>query len=515
MALALSSLFAMTACDSAPASTPVQREHVLRVVPQTDLEILDPVYSASVLTLTHAYLVYDTLFGMDTELKITPQMVDSYETSTDRKTWSFTLRDGLEFHDGAPVTAADVVASLKRWAEKNVAGQRLFGFVENCEAVDAKTFRMQLSKPYRLVLESLGWYGPPFIMPARVANISANTQIDDPTGSGPFIFKKDEWRPGEKVVYVRNPKYKPRHEAASGTAGGKIAKVDRIEWTVIKDPQTQSNALTAGEVDVLMTLPYEQYAALHSHPDVRIDALAVGQFSLIFNHLQPPFNDVKVRRAAMAAMEQTPFLKTQVGIPEMYRTCYSFYSCDSPYATEKGLGFMANPSLQTARQLLKESGYKGETIVVLRQTEPVILAKLPAVAAQLLRAAGFTVEVHSMDPGAFAARSNKKEGWNAILNGFRPATINPALSRALSAACYPKAPAGWPCDSWLEELRNSFGFADGEHERKAVAELIQMRAAEVASYVPLGEYRVGFATRKNVTGFVRAPYVMFWNVEKQ
>src|ERR1041385_1487843 len=211
-------------CTSAAAKT-------LRVALHSDLKIVDPIWTTALITVNHGYMIYDTLFALDAKLAVKPQMVDRYETSADKLTWTFTLRDGLEWHDGAPVTAEDCVASLKRWGARDAMGQKLMSFVAELGAPDAKTIRMTLKEPYGLVLQTLAKPGAsvPFMMPKRVADTDPNKQITDYTGSGPFIFKADEWRPGEKVVYVKNPKYKPRGEPASGLAGGKIAKVDRSE----------------------------------------------------------------------------------------------------------------------------------------------------------------------------------------------------------------------------------------------------------------------------------------------
>jgi peptide/nickel transport system substrate-binding protein len=228
------------------------------VVPPADLTTLDPIVPGYI-TRDHGYLVYDTLFGMDAEGKVAPQMVDTYEVSEDRLSWTFTLRDGLEFHDGTPVTSGDVIASIQRWAQRDTMGQRLLSYSPRWETVDARTFRMTLNAPYSHVVETLGKPNfPAFIMPRRIAETAPTGQIDDPTGSGPFIFKKDEWKPGEQVVYVRNVRYKPRIELPSGTAGGKIARVDRIEWRIIRDAQTQANALAAGEVDLIAVPAYER-----------------------------------------------------------------------------------------------------------------------------------------------------------------------------------------------------------------------------------------------------------------
>ena len=186
-------------------------------------------------------------------------MVDKWTVSDDKLTWTFTLRDGLEWHDGQPVTAEDCVASLKRWSARDGMGQKLMSFVAELKATDAKTFVMKLKEPYGLVLGTLGkpTSNIPFMMPKRVAETDPNTQITETIGSGPFIFKKDEWKPGEKAVYLKNPKYKPRAEPPSGFAGGKVAKVDRVEWIWIADAADAVNALLNGEIDFIEAPPHD------------------------------------------------------------------------------------------------------------------------------------------------------------------------------------------------------------------------------------------------------------------
>jgi len=241
---ALAGSLVLFACTATPAT----RGKVLRIVPQSDLEILDPVFTTAGVTYNHANMIYDTLFGIDANGQISKQMLETYGTSADQKIWTFTLREGLEFQDGTPVTSEDVIASIQRWGQKDTMGQQLMTFVDRWEALNAKIFRMKLKEPYALVLESL-WGA--FIMPKRVADTPADKPITDTTGSGPFIYRKDESKTGEKVVYIRNSKYRPRTDPASGTSGGKVVKVDRVEWIIIKDTQTAVNALTAGEVDLI------------------------------------------------------------------------------------------------------------------------------------------------------------------------------------------------------------------------------------------------------------------------
>src|SRR5690242_3571327 len=248
------------------------QDKVLRFVQNGNLTILDPIWTTAYVTRDHGYMIYDTLFSTDASNAVQPQMVYKYSVSSDKLLWTFTLRDGLEWHDGAPVTAEDCVASLKRWGARDTMGQKLMSYVAELAAPDQKTIRMTLREPYGLVLQTLAKPGAnvPFMMPKRVAETDPAKQITDYTGSGPFIFKADEWRPGEKAVYVKNPKYRPRSEPASGLAGGKVAKVDRVEWIWIADPQTQVNALLAGEVDMIEAPPHDLLPLLAADRQVEL-----------------------------------------------------------------------------------------------------------------------------------------------------------------------------------------------------------------------------------------------------
>ena len=200
---------------SSPAKT-------ILAVMHSDLRVIDPEFTTAYITRDHGYMVYDTLLATDENFAVKPQMAD-WKISDDKLTYTFTLRDGLKWHDGAPVTAEDCVASLKRWAKNDSMGQKLFEFTASLEATDEKTITLKLKEPYGLVLESLAKPSSyvPFMMPKRLAETPANQQIKEQIGSGPFKFVTAEFRPGVKAVYEKNRDYVPRKEAPSWTAGGR------------------------------------------------------------------------------------------------------------------------------------------------------------------------------------------------------------------------------------------------------------------------------------------------------
>src|SRR5260370_20414333 len=227
-----------------------QRGKTVRGVMHCDLKIVDPIWTTAYIVRNHGYLIYDTLFALDAKLEPRPQMVESWTVSDDKLVWTFKLRDGLKWQDGAAVTTADVLPSIKRWTDKDVLGGLLAKSTREMTAVDDKTFRIALKEPFGLMLKALAKSAsvPLFVVPKRVAETPVSQQFSDTTGSGPFIFKKDEWKPGENVVYVRNPDYKPRAQAPSGLAGGKVSNLYPIQCLCISDSQTQIQPFLTDEI---------------------------------------------------------------------------------------------------------------------------------------------------------------------------------------------------------------------------------------------------------------------------
>jgi len=490
----------------------------------SDLKIVDPIWTTALISTHHGNMIYDTLFALDDKLQVRPQMVDKWDVSADKLTWTFVLRDGLEWHDGKPVTAEDCVASIKRWAAKDSMGQKLMSVVAELSSPDAKTIKMVLKEPYGLVLDSLGKASAnvPFMMPKRVAETDPNTQITDYTGSGPFIFKKDEWKPGEKAVYVRNPKYKPRNEPPSGLAGGKVVKVDRVEWITIPDQQTQVNALLNGEIDLVEIVPPDLLPLLQKDKNIKtlVTNTAGRQYAMRFNVLYKPFDNAKIRQAVLYALDQKAFLEANVGNPNYYTLCKSLYPCGSPLATTKGWDDKLSGNTAKARELLKEAGYDGTPVVLLHQTDIAGHSNLATVAKPQLEAAGFKVDLQAMDWQTLVARRNKKDppdkgGWSAFFTSWgSPDVMNPVSAAYINASC-DKATFGWPCDAEIEKLRDAFAKETDPAKQKAIAEQVAVREVDYPTYVPLGQFTTPTAIRSNVTGLLQVPELALWNVEKK
>jgi peptide/nickel transport system substrate-binding protein len=518
--LALLGAAAVTAALALPQTASAQK--TLRVVMHSDLKIIDPIWTTAYIVRNHGYMIYDTLFAMDEKGEIKPQMLEKYELSADKLTYTMTLRDGLEWHDGKPVTSDDCIASIKRWAAKDAAGQKMMSFVGSIDKVNDKTFTIKLKEPTGLVLIGLGKPSSnvPFMMPQRVAEGDPNKQLEEAIGSGPFIFKRDEWKPGDKTVYIKNPKYKPRAEPASGLAGGKVVNVDRVEWRAISDHQQAVNAMLAGEIDYIEAATHDLLPLLKKDANVKLwDANPLGnQYTFRPNSTQKPFDNPKVRQALWYAFNQKDFLDGVIGNADYYKECLSMFVCGTALASDKGMDGLLKSDFKKAQELLKEAGYDGTPIVLMHSTDLAVLTNLAPVAKQLMEKAGFKVDMQSMDWQTVVARRAKKDpanagGWHAFLTSWNAADItNPVIAAYFNSAC-DKALFGWPCDPEMEKLRDAFARETDPAKQKVIAEDIQVQATKMTSHIHLGQWYQPISARKNIDGILSAPAPVFWNIK--
>ena len=497
------------------SASPAAAETVLRIRPFGDLKAADPIVNSDYMARNHGYMIYDTLFAADEGMTIRPQMVESHQVSPDGLAWTFRLRDGLLWHDGQKVTAADAVASLRRWGQRDGLGQLLLAKTGSLEAVDERTFRLTLKEKWGLVLDALGKPSSnvPFIMPERVAKTSATENLTDVTGSGPFRMVKDEWSPGAKVVYVKNERYVPRAEAPSGLAGGKQAKVDHAEWLYMPDAQTGANALMAGEIDIFEELPPDLIPVVTRRPTVRVAPQDTFGLQMVFrmNHLAPPFNNPKVRQAIRYMVDQQTFTSALVNDPAFYKVCPSFYMCSSPYFTDAG---SVKQDLAKAKALMAESGYDGSPVIVLHATDGAPTHVFSTVAESLMKEIGLKVDAQMMDWGTLTARRTAKANWSLFISGpAGPDMSDPLGHLGLRSNC-DKAWFGWPCDEEIEKLRGAFADAADPAERKRIAEAVQRRANEVVPYVPLGQLYLARGYSTKLSGILAAPLPVYWNIAK-
>lgn len=513
----------LAAALASAAIAPSLQAQTITAVMHSSLRVLDPIMTTAHITRNHGYMIYDTLLATDADNTIRPQMVEKWEASADGKSYTFTLRDGLKWHDGQPVTADDCIASIKRWAAQDKMGQMMNSQMTEMKALDAKSFVMTFKSPTDLAVRALAKPSgiAPFMMPKRIADTPANQPIKEYIGSGPFKMVTAEFRPGLQAVYEKNTDYLPRKEAASGTAGGKNVYVDRVKWIATPDAMTSVNALISGEIDYLEQLPFDLAPIVENNADINIKVLDPQGYQTVMrmNHLHAPFNNKKIRQAAMYAVDQTSVLQALIGNPKYFKTCAALFGCGLPYDSQAGAEVTVKGNIEKAKALLKEAGYDNTPVVILQPTDTPSVNAQPVVIAQALRAAGFKVDMQAMDWQTVVTRravqaEPKAGGWNIFAtNNVMAEALDPLRAFGV-AANGTQAWFGWPDVPKIEELRVEFSGTTDEAKRKQLAGEIQQLVIDEGVLLPMGQYFVPGAFRKNLTGMLESPAPIFWNIKK-
>src|SRR5437763_10200956 len=510
---------------SAPALVQGGAARTLRFVPQANLANFDPIWGTQYVVRNASAMVWDTLYGMDDKLEPQRQMAEGEEVSADGLTWTFRLRPGLKFHDGEPVLARDVAASLERWTARDQMGLLIRAIQQELTATDDRTVKWVLKKPFPKMLLALGKISTPiaFIMPERIAKTDPFKQISEYIGSGPMRFVKDEWVPGAKAAFERFPGYVPRQESASWLAGGKRTLVGRVEWVIMPDPATAGAALQSGEIDWWENPISDLVPLLRKNRNVAVDIADplgnIGAFRM--NHLYPPFNDVKVRRAVLMALDQEEYMRALVGDDNnLWKPLPGYFTPGTPlYREEGGEILKGKRYLTAAKKPLAESSYKGEPVTcIVAQDQPITKAQ-GDVTAELLKRLGMNVDFVATDWGTTGQRRAVKSppgqgGWGMFHTWHAGADcVNPAVYIAIRATG-DTAWFGWPNVPSVETEVDAWFAANNLDEEKAAIKRLNKAALDNVVYAPTGFFLGYQAWRKNVSGVVKGPLPFFWNVSK-
>ena len=514
-----------TAALAAPAIARGEASQVLKFIPQADLAVLDPIWTTTYQTRDHGFMVFDTLFGLDSQYRPQPQMAEGAVSEDDGRTWRITLRPDLMFHDGTKVLARDCVASIRRWGARDGFGQALIAATDEIGAPDDRTIRFRLKSPFPLLPDALAKTPPSMcpIMPERLAVTDPYKQVSEMVGSGPYRYQADERVPGSRVVYARNTKYVPRSDGTpDGTAGPKVAYFDRIEWLIMPDPATVAAALQQGEIDWWLTPNADLLVLLKQQRRLKVETVnPTGTIATLrFNHLNPPFDNPALRRAMLGAVEQSEYMIGAVGTDEnLWRDQVGVFCPDTPLASNAGMAVLTGKrDIVQIRRAIEASGYKGEKIVVLMPSDIPWSKAAAEITADWLHRAGANVEAQAMDWATLVQRRAKTEpveqgGWSIFHTGWSGLDmINPAghvFLRGNGRA----AAVGWPTSPKIEALRDAWFTAPDLAAQKALADQLQLQAFADVPYIPLGQYFIPTAYQANLTGMLQGGPV-FWNIRR-
>ncbi|WP_192258575.1 ABC transporter substrate-binding protein [Mesorhizobium caraganae] len=504
------------------AQTSPDDARTVRMV-MADLTVFDPMLSTADITHMHGFAIYDTLFALDSKGVPQPQMVEKWGVSDDKKTYTFQLREGLTFHDGSPVTAADCVASIRRWGQVDAGGKLIMARAKDISKKDEKTFAITLKEPLGILVDMLA-DGTLYlaIMREKDASRPATEQVTSNIGSGPFKFNEALAKPGASFTYDRNEQYVPRQEAPDGFAGGKVVKVDRAIWQVINDQQTAFAALQAGEVDFVWGPPADLYPVIESDPNLELQVLSKGGTTMYLrmNFLQPPFDNVKARQAVLHLVDQEAFMRVMFPDPRFTQTVTSIFGNSPVYSNEENTGwFKKGGDPEKAKQLFQEAGYAGEKVFIFQTTDWPEASNASQLLADTLRKIGVNAELAPMSWGEFTTRRANKGpvengGWNIFIGDYSGSNpVNTPFLLANGDEAY----YGWPKNDEYEALRAQWADVDTIEEHKALARDMQKVWWDFVGSVLLGRSLQPTAHRKALTGLLEVPRnygFPMWNMQK-
>ncbi|MBS7812738.1 ABC transporter substrate-binding protein [Roseococcus pinisoli] len=510
-------VLAMASLSGAPKPAPAAN---LTVVLEAEIVTLDPHFIGAYITRTFGYAVFDTLFAPDSNFNYRPQMVESHTVSPDGLTWTFTLRDGLLFHDGSPVTSADVVASLQRWASRAALGGRLMAATASLEAVDAKTFRLVLKEPYGLVIETLGTMASPtpFIMPERLARTPGTERITEIVGSGPFVYSRADHRPGDRMLLRRNARYVPRSEPADFLAGGKRVTIDALDIRVVPDAGTAAAALQSGEIDYMQYAPFDLLPQFERNRRITVQnftgpQMFTGHFRL--NHAAAPFDDPAIRAVLLRLVDQNEVMQG-FGLDQRYsRSCPAFFTCGGPNESDVGVSALANPSIEAARTALRATRYNNEPIVLMVASDLEAARVSTEILADRMRRAGFNVDAQVTDWATLLARRTRRDGWHAYgVHALNVDLGSPLTNSVINFNCQDTGTVGFMCSRPMNELFDAFARAPSAEARRVIAGQIQGIVYGQGMAVPWGQFAQPAAYRATLRNLIPSAIPLFWNVEK-
>ena len=520
-------LLGAAAAALAPLPRPALASDAARTlvfVPQAPLTSIDPVWTSAQVTRNFGMLVFETLYGRDAAMPPQPQMLAGENIADAGRRRTMTLRDGLRFHDGERVLASDCVASLRRWMRRDPVGATIAARVDALEAPDDRTILWRLNKPLPHLPKALSKFQTAAVMmPVRLAATDPFKQIPEAIGSGPFRFLAKEQVIGSFASFERVDGYKPRDEPPSFTAGGHRALLQRIEWHMIPDAATATNALLTGEVDWIEQPVPDLMPMLRRAPNVVTERLDDFGFisQLRPNHLNPPTSNVLFRRAMMAAIDQREVMQAVAGgDPGSWSAPVGFLITGKPEVDQAGLEFVSKRhSVAEVKAMLAQAGYNGERVVLLHTTDQPFHAASSAVVADSLSRVGITIDDQAMDWGTTLQRRGSKQpldkgGWSIFTSVTPVPESRDPLLASLIRSNGKDAWFGWPDDPKIEAIYNAWLDAADPAEQTRLERAYQLAAFASVPFIPMGRYTLRGAWSKRLSGLLKGPAPVFWNVAK-
>lgn len=468
--------------------------------------VADAMFTTATITSNVAAQIFEGLFARDSKYAAKPMLVDKHTVSPDGKTYTFTLRKGIKFHNGKDMTATDVIASLKRWGNLTGRGKTIFGRLDKIDAPDPQTVTMAFKEPTGVLLDFLA-LTEAFIMPAEVADAAGKNKLaeDKFIGTGPFTFA--EHKVDQYIRLARYDGYVARDDPADGAAGKKVAYVDELRIIPVPDESVRVNGLVTGEYHFAETVPPDQYDNIKNNPDlVPLIVKPYYWYCPHFNKKQGLFTDVRLRKAVALAFSQGEAMVAGFGRQDFIRLDPSVSAPETVWHSDAGKNIYNKPNVDQAKALLKEAGYNGQTIRWLATKEYTYNFNMADFIKQKMEAVGMKVELVVSDWATLVQNRAKPDVYEIFLTGH---------SGYSHPATQPFNDKDWPGfwdNAEKDKLVSAMVAEPDPTKQKQIIDQYETLIYQEMPFVKCGDNFLLRAARKEVKGYVNPPDWFFWNV---
>lgn len=429
------------------------------------------------------WVMYEPLFTYDEGFQIIPMLAESHEVSEDGLINTLKLRQGVLFHNGEEMTAADVIASIERWGGMSGHGGALLEAVESVNQVDEYTIEYHMTEPFGTFVATLAEnYQGCAIYPKSVIDAAgAEPMTTGFIGTGPY--KLVEWIPDQVIRFERFDEYSALEGEPVGHGGAKQQFLDEIHFVPVPDEAARVAGIQAGDYHYLSTIGTDQFSVLDGAEGLVVEKLPPSDIDVIvLNWRSPLTENVLIRQAFQAAISSEPILQAAHG-EGFYRIDPGVMLAETAWHSTVGEESYNIGDPERAKQLLEEAGYDGTPLRFMSTQEYPYLYNIGLVAVQQLEQAGFTVEFETYDWATLVERRGNPDLWDAFPTSY-PFSSDPTQLSLLQLCSWP----GWWCsDATSAEFDLLRGETDFE-SRFAHWEAIQSNFYSEIPMIKVGDF---------------------------
>jgi peptide/nickel transport system substrate-binding protein len=502
--LAIAVMLVLVPLAPSAAQAP-RRGGVLRIAHIGEPPTLDQHWTTAAITGHIMYNVNEALFAVNSKFEVKPMLVDTWKMSPDRLAYTFVLRKGVKFHNGKDLTSEDVKASLERWGRIATRGRAAFANVVSVTTPDPLTVELRLREPDAVLLLDLAWVGQSaVIFPKEVVDEAGTGPLKRFISTGPYRFV--EHLPDRHIRLDRFDGYTARTEEPDGATGRKHAYFDSIYIIPVPDAAVRIAGVKRGEYHFAETVPPDEYPRLAADPDLTPYITKTANWlTAVFNHRSPLMGNKKIRQAFQASLDQEAVLRAAYGDRRFWRLDPGLMPKEHYLWTDEGKEFFNQKNPARARQLLQESGYKGEPVRWITTMEYVAYGTAAQVVKPMLERAGFTVDLQVVDWATLVARRAKPELWDVFSTAFG-FVADPALLLALQ----PPWP-GWYDNRDMNAMMKLLRRHADPKVRHDIWKRMQKLWYEDAGTIKFGDYFLLHLHRRALKGYENIPTHIWWN----